>query len=40
MNIQRVLNRLVCRCVEKDVMANKIAGFGGLIFVVLLSRVT
>ncbi len=28
--IQRVLNRLLCRFEEKNVMANEIAGFGGL----------
>jgi hypothetical protein len=38
--MQRVLNRLVCRCTKKNVMANEIAGFGGLnlfIYLVILS---
>jgi hypothetical protein len=29
-NLQMVLNRLVCRCANVLVMANEIAGFGGL----------
>jgi hypothetical protein len=29
---QRVLNKLVCRCAEKNVMANHIAGSGDLNF--------
>jgi hypothetical protein len=29
-SIEKMLNRLVCRCVEKNVMANEIAGFGDL----------
>ncbi len=37
-----MLNRLVCRCAEKNVMTNEIVGFGGvnLFFLVILNELT
>jgi hypothetical protein len=32
-----VLNRLVCRCVEKSIMVNEIVGFGSLILFFLVN---
>ncbi len=43
-NLRRVLNKLVCRCGEKKkkLMANEIAGFGGLnlFYLVIMSELT
>jgi hypothetical protein len=32
-----VLNRLVCKCVEKSIMVNEIVGFGSLILFFLIN---